>query len=106
MQLTDIRIDSIVDAGGLPNHARGVATFADGRQYNFTVMFSHTYKDSRIFVGNRHREPPQHPGSPVARAIHERLGFVPIAQRERQALAASEKERVAACRDLIPSDKP
>lgn len=103
MHLTDIRIDKIVDAGGLPNHARGTASFTDGKQYGFIVMFAQTYNDSRVFVRQQDQAPPQHPGGPVARAIHERLSLAAIAKRERDAIAACEQQRVAACRNLIPA---
>ena len=41
------------------------------------------------------------PATRTARAIHDRPGFTDIARREREAIAAFEHERAAACRQLM-----
>ena len=101
MPLTEIAIDEIVRDGAVPCYASGRASFANGREYRFHAMFGHGYGDSRIFV-YRHRDGgPEYPGGRVARAIHDRLGFTDIADRERDAVAAFETERVTACEALL-----
>lgn len=105
MQITDIEIRRIVDVGGRPSHALGTAAFADGHRHDFTVMFAHRYNDSRVFVSHHPETGPQHPGSPAARAIHDRLNLGPIARLERDAMAAFEQDRAAACRALM-RDRP
>ena len=44
MHLTDIRIDEIVKVNGLPSHARGRATFTNGRSYHFDANFVHAHR--------------------------------------------------------------
>ena len=43
MHPTDIRIDEFVKVHGLPRHARGRATFTNGRSYDFDANFAHRY---------------------------------------------------------------
>ena len=102
MQITHIVVDEIVTVDNLPCYAVGRATFANGRQYQFTAMFAQAYADSRLFVRRHAGGTEIHPGSPTARAIHDRLGFTDIATRERAAIGAFEYERVAACQQLLP----
>lgn len=108
MPLTDIAIDEIVRDGAVPCYASGRASFADGREYRFHAMFEHSYGNSRIFVYRRREGGPEYPGGRVARAIHDRLGFTDIADRERDAVAAFETEPVTACEALLtaPSTAP
>ena len=101
MHLTDIVIDEIVRFDGLPLHAIGRATFADGRQHRFTAMFAHFHGDCLVFVRRHADDRNLGPRNRAARAIHDRLGFAEIATRERAAMAAFEYERVTACEELI-----
>ena len=101
MPLTDIAIDEIVRDEAVPCYASGRASFADGREYRFHAMFGHSYGNSRIFVYRHRDDGLEYPGGRVARAIHDRLGFTDIAGRERDAVSAFERERVAACEVLL-----
>ena len=44
MNLTDIRIDEIVEVKGLPAYARGRATFTNGRSVHFDANFVHAHR--------------------------------------------------------------
>ena len=101
MHLTDIRIDEIVQVEGLPCHARGRATFTNGRSYRFDANFAHGYAEQRIVVWRPTDGRAVDPASRTAQAIHDRLGFTEIAERERDAVAAFECERVTACHELM-----
>ena len=103
MHLTQIAVDKIVTVDDLPCHAVGHATFSNGHRYHFTAMFAQMYGDSRVFVRGHPAGKEIHPGSPAARAIHDRLDFTEIAARERAAIGAFEYERATACQDLIPT---
>ena len=101
MHLTGIRIDEIVNVDGLPNHARGQATFSNSRNYAFDANFAHGYAECRIFVWRPTDGRAMDPTTRTTQAIHDRLGFTDIARRERQAIAAFEYERVTACQELM-----
>ena len=101
MHLTDIRIDEIVKVDGLPSHARGRATFTNGRSYAFDANFAHGYGDAAVIVYSPANGKELKFGSRVHKAIHDRLGFPEIARREREAIAAFEYERVTACQELM-----
>ena len=105
MHLTDIRIDEIVKVNGLPCYARGRATFTNGRSYQFHANFAQGYSESRIVVWRPTDGRAMDPTTRTARAIHDRLGFTEIAQREHDAIAAFEYERVTACQDLMRPDR-
>ena len=98
MHLTDLRIDEIVNVKGLPLYARGRATFTNGRSYDFDANFAHGHEDARIFVW---RPTDGRAMDPTTRTIRDRLGFTEIAQRERDAIAAFEYERLTACQALM-----
>ena len=102
MRLTHIRLDEIVKITDLPCYARGYATFSNGRRYRFTANFAHGYGNNAVAVYHptTNRELPS---EPAVKAILDLLGFTEIAQRERDAIAAFEFERVAACQALIPN---
>ena len=101
MQLTDIRIDEIVKVDGLPSHARGRATFSNGRTYAFDANFAHGYGNAAVVVYSPANGKELRSGMRVHKAIHDRLGFTEIARREREAIAAFEYERVTACQELM-----
>ncbi len=101
MHITDIRIDEIVNVAHLPCCARGRATFDNGRTYPFDANFAHGYGDAAVVVYGPAGGSELKPGTRVHKAIMDRLGFPDIAQRERDAIAAFEEERVAACRVLM-----
>ena len=101
MHLTDLHIDEIVMVKGLPSYARGRATFTNGRTYDFDAHFGRAYATNRIFVRRPTDGRPMDPTTRTARAIHDRLGFTDIAERERDAIAAFEYERVTACQALM-----
>ena len=101
MHLTDIRIDEIAKVKGLPRYARGRATFTNGRSYDFDAHFAHGCEDARIFVWRPTDGRAMDPTTRTARTIRDRLGFTEIAQRERDALAAFEYERLTACQALM-----
>jgi len=101
MHLTDIRIDEIVKVDGLPSHARGRATFTNGRTYAFDVNFAHGCAEARIVVRHPTDGKTMGPATRAARAIHDRPGFTDIARRGHDAIAAFEYERVTACRQLM-----
>ena len=105
MHLTDIRIDEIVMVKGLPSYARGRATFTNGRTYDFDANFGRAFAENRIFVWRPTDGRPMDPTTRTARAIHDRLGLTDIANRERDALAAFEYERVTACQELMDPGK-
>ena len=105
MHLTDIRIDEIVMVKGLPSYARGRATFTNGRSYDFDANFGRAFAANRIFVWRPTDGRPMDSTTRTARAIHDRLGFTEIAERERDAIAAFEYERVTACQELMGPDK-
>ena len=102
MQIADIRIDEIVNVDGLPCHALGRAFFDNGRAYRFELNFGPRCGNYRVAVWRD-----DIPGTAInrtshaARAIHDRLRFTDIAKREREAIAAFEEERLAACRALM-----
>ncbi|MDE0277660.1 MAG: hypothetical protein OYH76_17325, partial [Defluviicoccus sp.] len=101
MHPVDIRIDEIVKVDGLPSHARGRATFTNGRTHAFDVNFAHGCAEARIVVRRPADGKAMGPTTRAARAIHDRPGFTGIARRERDAIAAFEYERAAACRQLM-----
>ena len=101
MHLTDIGIDEIVKVNDLPCYARGWATFTNGRRYRFDANFAHGYGEGRIFVWRPTDGRAMDPTTRTAQAIHDRLGFTDIANRERDAIAAFEYERVTACQELM-----
>ena len=101
MHLTDIRIDEIVNVTHLPCYARGRATFDNGRSYPFDANFAHGYGDAAVVVYSPANGKELKSGTRVHKAIMDRLGFPDIAQRERDAVATFEEERVAACRALM-----
>ena len=101
MHLTDIRIDEIVKVNELPCYARGRATFTNGRSYQFDANFAHAYGEDAVFVYSPANGKELRPGTRMQKAILDRLGFTEIAQRERDAIAAFEYERVTACQELI-----
>ena len=101
MHLAAIRIDEIVKVDGLPSHARGRATFTNGRTHAFDASFAHGHAEARIFVRRPADGKDMDPTTPTARAIHDRLGFTDIARPERDAIAAFEYERVTACQHLM-----
>ena len=100
MHLSDLRIDEIVKVKGLPRYARGRATFSNGRSYDFDANFAHGCEDARIFVWRPTDGRAMDHTTRTARAIRDRLGFTEIAQRERDAIAAFEYERLTACQAL------
>ena len=106
MHLTDIRIDEIVNVTHLPCYARGRATFNNGRSYPFDVNFAHGYGDDAVVVYSPTNGKQLKSGTRVHKAILGRLGFPDIAQRERDAIATFEEERVAACRALMQRRPP
>ena len=61
----------------------------------------HGYGESRISVRRPADGRPMDPATRTAQAIHDRLGFADIANRERDAIAAFEYERVTACQELM-----
>ena len=101
MHLTDIRIDEIVNVTHLPCYARGRATFDNGHSYPFDANFAHGYGDAAVVVYSPANGRELKPGTRMHKAILDRLGFADIAQRERDAIATFEKERVDACRALM-----
>ena len=101
MHLADIRIDEIVKVDGLPSHARGRATFTNGRTHAFDASFAHGHAEARIFVRRPADGRAMNPTIRTARAIHDRPGFTDIAGRGRDAIAAFEHERAAACRQRM-----
>ena len=101
MHLADIRIDEIVKVDGLPSHARGRATFTNGRTCAFDVNFAHGHAEARIVVRRLADGKAMDPATRTAQAIHDRSGFTGIAGRERNAIAAFEYERAAACQQLM-----
>ena len=101
MHLADIRIDEIVKVDGLPSHARGRATSANGRTHAFDASFAHGHAEARIVARRPADGRAMDPTTPTARAIHDRPGFTDIARRERNAIAAFEYERVTACRQRM-----
>ena len=101
MHLTDIQIDEIVNVTHLPCYARGRATFSNGRSYPFDANFAHGYGDAAVVVYSPAKGRELKSGTRVHKAILDRLGFPDIAQRERDAIASFEEERVAACRTLM-----
>ena len=104
MHLTDIRIDEIEKVNDLPCYARGRATFTNGRSYRFDVNFAHGYGDDAVSVYSPTKGKELRAGTRMQKAILDRLGFTEIAQREREAIAAFEYERVTACQELMPPD--
>ena len=101
MHLTDIRVDEIVKVTHLPCNARGKATFSNGRSYPFDANFAHGYGDDAVVVYSPANGRQLKSGTRVHKAIMDRLGFPDIAQRDRDAIATFEEERVAACRLLM-----
>ena len=101
MHLAAIRIGEIVKVDGLPSHARGRAAFTNGRSYAFDGSFAHGHAEARIFVRRPADGKAMGPATRTARAIHDRPGFTDIARCERDAIAAFEHERAAACRQLM-----
>ena len=101
MQLTDIRIHKIVKVTHLPCYARGRATFDNGRSHPFDANFAHGYGDAAVVVYSPSNVRELKSGTRVHKAIMDRLGSPDIAQRERDAIATFEEERVAACRALM-----
>ena len=85
----------------LPCYARGRAVFSNGRSYPFDANFAHGYGDAAVVVYSRAGGRELKSGTRVHKAILDRLGFPDIAQRERDAIAAFEEERVAACQALM-----
>ena len=106
MHLTGIRIDEIVNVTHLPCYARGRATFSNGRKYPFDANFAHGYGDAAVVVYSPFNGRELRAGTGVHKAIMDRLGFPDIAQRERDAIATFEEERVAACRALMQRRPP
>ncbi len=101
MHLAVIRVDEIVQVDGLPSRARGRATSANGRTCAFDASFAHGCAEARIFVRRPADGRAMDPTTRTARAIHDRPGFTGIAGRERDAIAAFEYERAAACQQLM-----
>ena len=101
MHLADIRIDDIVKVDGLPSHASGRATFTNGRTCAFDASFAHGHAEARIVVRRPADGRAMNPATRTARAIHDRAGFTSIARCERNAIAAFEYERAAACQQLM-----
>ena len=101
MHPVDIRIDEIVKVDGLPSHARGRATFTNGRSYAFDASFAHGHAEARIVVRHPTDGKAMGPATRAARAIHDRPGCTGIARRERDAIAAFEYERAAPCQELM-----
>ena len=101
MHLADIRIDEIVKVDGPPSHASGRATSANGRTHAFDANFAHGHAEARIFVRRPADGKAMDPITRTAQAIHDRPGFTGIARRERDAIAAFEYERAAACQQLM-----
>ena len=101
MHLTDIRIDEIVKINERPCYARGRATFTNGRSYQFDANFAHGYGDDAVFVYSPTDGKELRAGTRVQKAILDRLGFTEIAERQRDAIAAFEYERVTACQELM-----
>ena len=101
MHLTDIRIDEIVNVTHLPCYARGRATFDNSRSYPFDANFAHGYGDAAVVVYSPAGGRELKSGTRMHKAILDRLGFPDIAQRERDAIATFEQERVAACQALM-----
>ena len=101
MHITDIQIDEIVNVSHLPCCAHGRATFDNGRSYPFDANFAHGYGDAAVVVYSPANGRELKSGTRVHKAILDRLGFPDIAQRERDAIATFEEERVAVCRALM-----
>ncbi|MDE0276383.1 MAG: hypothetical protein OYH76_10840 [Defluviicoccus sp.] len=101
MHLAVIRIDDIVKVDGLPSHASGRATFTNGRTCAFDASFAHGHAEARIVVRRPADGRAMNPATRTAQAIHDRPGFTGIARRGRDAIAAFEYERAAACRQLM-----
>ena len=101
MHLTDIRIDEIVKVNDLPCCARGRATFTNGRSYPFDANFAHGYGDDAVCVYSPTNGKELRAGTRVRKAILDRLGFAEIAQRQRDAIATYEYERVTVCQELM-----
>ena len=105
MQLSHLRIHEIVNVDGLPAYARGTAYFSNGRAYEFHANFAHGYGAESVIIlrpTDRRRRMTQ--AARAAAAIRERLGFAEIAERERNAIAGFEHERVTACQNLMSGD--
>ncbi len=105
MHLTEIFVDEILEAGGLPCSARGRATFTNGRTYPFEAHFAHGYAALRITVHSPTDGKPISSSSRHAQAIHDRLGWTEIARREREAIVGFEWERYHTCQALLPDAK-
>ena len=101
MHLTDIRIDEIVNVDDLPCYARGRAAFTNGRSYRFDANFAHGYGENAVSVYRPTDGKALKAGTRAQKAILDRLGFTEIAERERDAIAAFEYERVTACQELM-----
>ena len=124
MHVLDITIHEIVDTDGTPSHARGSAAFSNGYIFEFHANFDHPYDYAIAII------PPPQPGAfqphseHAAEIIHVELGFDEIYKRECAAIAALKRkgsalasfgheghsiasfrrERIAACRKLMPAD--
>lgn len=93
MQVSDIRVDEILERGGCPECACGTAVFDDGSSFGFRAMFAYQGAGLDVTIASGCSSEELEKLDTAREAVREGLGFDGIAEREHGFLTGLERKR-------------